>query len=169
MLSIFREFRQFAVRGNAVDIGVGVVLGAAFSSFIESFVKDMLLPPVGMLYTKLDFENLYISLSGQSYPSLQVAKEAGAATINYGLFIAAAVRFFLMLFIVFLVVRQVNRWKKPHLRPIDVMAKKECPYCCTPIPSRALICPNCASKLEEQQPASTNRKQVAKHPRWRVK
>src|SRR5699024_1263236 len=101
-MGLFHEFRQFTVRGNAVDMGVGVVLGAAFSSFIESLVRDILLPPIGILNSKIDFENLYISLNGHTYPSLQAAKEAGAATINYGLFITTSVRFIIILFVVFL-------------------------------------------------------------------
>jgi len=165
-MGLFHEFRQFTVRGNAVDMGVGVVLGAAFSGLIESLVKDILLPPAGMLYSKIDFENLYISLNGHTYPSLEAAKEAGAATINYGLFITAFIRFIIILFVVFLVVRQVNRWKKPHQRPIDAMTKKECPYCCTPIPVRAIICPNCSSTIEKQQ---NHKHETAEHPRWRIR
>src|SRR5699024_12592243 len=117
-MGFFHTFRQFRVRGDAVDMGVGVVLGAAFSGLIESLVKDILLPAAGMLYSKIDFENLYIRLDGRTYPSLEVAKEASAATINYGLLITAFIRFIIILFVVFLVVRQVNRWKKPHQRPI---------------------------------------------------
>jgi large conductance mechanosensitive channel len=146
-------------------MGIGVVLGAAFSGFIESLVKDILLPPVGMLYSKIDFENLYVSLNGNTYTSLVDAKEAGAATINYGLFITAAVRFLIILFVVFLVVRQINRWKKPNQRPIDVMTKKECPYCCTPIPSQAIICPNCASAVEKKQHDGKEKTE----PRWRIR
>src|SRR5699024_9316716 len=129
-MGLFHEFRQFTVRGNAVDMGVGVVLGAAFSGLIVSFVKDILLPPAGMLYSKIDFEYLYISLNGRTYPSLEAAKEAGAATINYGLFITAFIRFIIILFVVFLVVRHVIRCKKPHHHPIDSITKKECLNCC---------------------------------------
>lgn len=166
-MGLLQEFKQFTLKGNAVDMGIGVVLGAAFSNFIESLVKDILLPPIGILYSKIDFENLYISLSGRTYPSLQAAKEAGVATINYGLFITASVRFVIILFVVFLVVRQVNRWKKPHIRPIDAMTKKECPYCCTPIPVRATICPNCSSEVEQKQQQQVEK--VKRYPRWRVK
>lgn len=166
-MGLLHEFKQFTLKSSAVDMGIGVVLGAAFSNFIDSLVKDMLLPPIGMLYSKINFESLYISLNGRTYPSLEAAQEAGAATINFGLFITAAIRFLIILFVVFLVVRQVNRWKKPHISPLDAMTKKECPYCCTPIPSRAIICPNCASPLErEQQQNEINRK---KRPRLRVK
>src|SRR5699024_10732668 len=155
-MGLFQEFRQFAIRGNAVDIGVGVVLGAAFSGFIDSLVKDILLPPIGLLYSKINFQDLYISLSGKTYPSLEKAKEAGAATINYGEFLTASIRFMIILFTVFLVVRQLNRWKKPHQHPIDSMTKKECPYCCTSIPTRARICPNCSTPIERKTKQKTS-------------
>lgn len=110
-MGLFKEFRQFTMRGSAIDMGVGMVLGAAFSGFIDSLVTDILLPPIGLLYSKMNFENLYVSLDGSSYPSLLAAKEAGAVTINYGLFITAVVRFIIILFAVFVVIRQINRWK----------------------------------------------------------
>ncbi|RYG73740.1 large conductance mechanosensitive channel protein MscL [Lentibacillus lipolyticus] len=162
-MGLFQEFRHFAIKGNAVDIGVGVVLGAAFSGFIDSLVKDIILPPIGVLYSKVNFQDLYISLSGTTYPSLEKAQEAGAATINYGLFITATVRFIIILFTVFLVVRQINRWKKPHQHPLDSMTKKECPYCCMPIPTKAIVCPNCSSSIEKQE---HSRKAG---PTWRIK
>ncbi|MCA0972516.1 large conductance mechanosensitive channel protein MscL [Halobacillus litoralis] len=156
-MGLFREFKQFAVRGSAVEMGVGMVLGAAFSGFIDSLVTDMLLPPIGLVYASMNFESLFINLSGGYYPTLAAAKEAGAATINYGMFISATIRFIIVMFAVFMVVRQINRWKKPHRHPMDAMTKKECPYCCMPIPSQAVICPNCSSSLSVDQ------------PRWRVK
>jgi large conductance mechanosensitive channel len=164
-MGLLHEFKQFAVRGNAVDMGVGMVLGAAFSGFIDSLVTDILLPPIGVLYTKMNFENMFLSLDGVNYPSITAAREAGAATINYGLFVTVSVRFMIILFAVFLVVRQINRWKKPHQHPLHAMTKKECPYCCMPIPTQAVICPNCSSALEvgpsARHPRST--------PKWRIK
>ncbi|GAA0446922.1 large conductance mechanosensitive channel protein MscL [Lentibacillus halophilus] len=162
-MGLFQEFRQFAIKGNAVDIGVGVVLGSAFSGFIDSLVKDIILPPIGLLYSKINFQDWYISLSGTTYPSLEKAKEAGAATINYGVFLTVSIRFILILFTVFLVVRQINRWKKPHQHPLDSMTKKECPYCCMPIPTKAIICPNCSSSVKTKE---TQRKSG---PAWRIK
>src|SRR5690625_3441991 len=147
-------------------MGGGAVLGAACSGLIDWPVSDILLPPAGLLFCHGDYENLYLSLSGRTYPSLEPANEAGASTINYGLFITAFIRFIIILFVVFRVVRQVNRWKKPHQRPIDAMMKKECPYCCTPIPVKAIICPNCSSTIEKQQNHSN---ETAEHPRWRVR
>ncbi len=156
-MGLLHEFRQFTMKGSAVDMGVGVVLGAAFSGFIDSLVKDILLPPIGILYSKMNFENLHITLNGKHYSSLADAKEAGAVTVNYGLFITATVRFMIMLFVVFLVIRQINRWKKPHQHPLDAMTKKECPFCCTPIPTQAIICPNCSSSLKEESDNSKRR------------
>ncbi|WP_217586584.1 large conductance mechanosensitive channel protein MscL [Lentibacillus saliphilus] len=162
-MGLLKEFRQFAIRGSAVDMGVGIVLGAAFSGLIDSLVKDILLPPIGLLYSKINVQDLYISLSGDVFPSLEKAKEAGAVTINYGLFMMASIRFIIILFAVFVVVRQINRWKNPSRLPIDSMTKKECPYCCMPIPSKAIICPNCSSALEKQE------QQRASMPKWRIR
>lgn len=161
-MKLIQEFRQFIIKGSAVDIGVGVVLGAAFSSFVDSLVRDILLPPIGLLYSKGNFENLYISLSGTTYSSLSEAKEAGAVTINYGLFISACIQFLIILFVVFLIVRQTNRWKKPHQHPLESISKKECPYCCLAIPAKAIICPNCSSNLKINKEELTG-------PRWRIK
>ncbi len=163
-MSLFHEFRQFMMRGSAIDMGVGVVLGAALSSFVDSLVRDILLPPIGLLYSRINIENLYISLSGRSYSSLTEAKEAGAITINYGLFISTSIRFLIILFVIFLVVRQMNRWKKPHQHPLDSMTKKECPYCCLSIPNRAVICPNCATSLKEK-----NKSNQGTIPRLKIK
>ncbi|MFD1019144.1 large conductance mechanosensitive channel protein MscL [Thalassobacillus hwangdonensis] len=165
-MRLIQEFRQFAIRGNAAEMGIGIVLGAAFSGLIDSLVTDILLPPVGLLLAKMNFTDLFISLNGVAYSSLNEAKEAGAATINYGLFISTSIRFIFILFAVFLVVRQMNRWKKPHQRPIDSMTRKECPFCCTPIPSKAIICPNCGSELKEISDGKPQEKRVSK---FRVK
>lgn len=164
-MGLLHEFKQFAVRGSAVDMGVGMVLGAAFSGFIDSLVTDILLPPVGVLYTKMNFENMFLSLDGVNYPSITAAKEAGAATINYGLFVTVSVRFLIILFAVFLVVRQLNRWKKPHQNPLHAMTKKECAYCCMPIPTQAVICPNCSSALD----VHPSPRQHRSTPKWRIK
>ncbi|WP_347552678.1 large-conductance mechanosensitive channel protein MscL [Pseudalkalibacillus hwajinpoensis] len=129
-------------------MGIGIVLGAAFSNFIDSLVSDIILPPIGLILARINFSDMFISLNGNYYPSLSDAKEAGAATINYGVFFSTSIRFLIVFFSVFLVVRQLNRWRKPGQDPINAMTRKECPYCCTPIPSRAVICPNCSTSLE---------------------
>jgi large conductance mechanosensitive channel len=138
------------MRGSAAEIGVGLVLGAGFSKFIDSLVTDILLPPIGLVLTKVNLADLYINLSGGHYSSLSEAKEAGAATINYGMFASAFVHFIIVLFAVFIVVRQMNRWKQPGQNPVESMTKKACPYCRTLIPSRAIKCPNCGSGLEDE-------------------
>src|SRR5699024_8597093 len=150
-MGLFQEFRQFAIRGNAVDIGVGVVLGAAFSGFIDSLVKDILLPPIGLLYSKINFQDMYISLSGKTYPSLEKAKEAGAATINYGEFLTASIRFMIIFFTVFLVVRQLNRWKKPHQHPIESMTKKNAPIAAHQFQPEQRFVPTAPPQLKEKQ------------------
>src|SRR5699024_3475396 len=136
-MGMFREFKQFVLRGSAVDMGIGVVLGAAFSGLVDSLFRDILMPPVRMLYADFNIDNLYISLDGHTYPTLETAKQAGAAVLNFGEFMSAVIRFFIIVFVVFLVIRQINRWKKPDRHPVDAMTKKECPYCCMAIPSRA--------------------------------
>ncbi|CQR47119.1 Large-conductance mechanosensitive channel [Paraliobacillus sp. PM-2] len=147
-IGLFREFRLFILKSSAAEVGIGLVLGAAFSNVIDSFVSDVLLPPVGVFLAKMNFSNLFITLGGAHYRSLQEAEEAGAATINYGLFITSFIRFVIVVFIIFLVIRQMNRWKKPDQHPIDAMTKKDCPYCRMPIPSQAIKCPNCSSSLQ---------------------
>ncbi|MDC3422081.1 large-conductance mechanosensitive channel protein MscL [Aquibacillus koreensis] len=131
-------------------MGIGLVLGAAFSGLIDSLVTDVILPPIGVLLAKMNFSNLFITLGGEThYDTLTKAQEAGVATINYGLFITSFIRFVIVLFVIFLVIRQLNRWKKPGQHPVDSMTKKECPYCRMSIPSKAIKCPNCSSDLDE--------------------
>ncbi|MGB7999738.1 MAG: large conductance mechanosensitive channel protein MscL [Anaerobacillus sp.] len=152
-IGLLNEFRHFAIRGNAADMGVGIVLGAAFGQFIDSLVSDMILPPVGLVLARINFSEMFISLNGHYYPSLSDAKEAGAATINYGVFLTTSIRFLIIFFAVFLVVRQLNRWRKPGQDPINAMTRKECPFCCTSIPTRAIICPNCSTSLGQEPPS----------------
>ncbi len=140
---------MFILKGSAAEVGIGLVLGAAFSSVIDSLVSDVLLPPVGVIMAKMNFSNLFITLGGGDFNTLAEAQEMGAATINYGLFITSFIRFLIIVFVIFLVIRQMNRWKKPDQHPVDSMTKKECPYCRMAIPSKAIRCPNCSSDLEE--------------------
>ncbi|MEQ6378684.1 large conductance mechanosensitive channel protein MscL [Bacillaceae bacterium S4-13-56] len=150
-MGLLKEFQQFAIKGSAADMGIGIVLGAAFSGLIESFVKDILLPPFGLLFAKMDVSNLFLTLSGGHFHTIDEAQKAGAITINYGLFISSFIRFVIIIFVVFLVIRQLNRWKKPHQHPVVSMSKKDCPYCFTSIPSQAIKCPNCGSDLIERK------------------
>ena len=140
---MFKEFRDFIMRGNVLDLAVGIVLGVAFGTVIASFVNDILMPPIGLLLGGVDFTNLFITLSGERYPTLEAAKAAGAATINYGVFINTVIYFIIVAFVIFLVVRQVNRMRRPA-EP----GTRECPFCFSPISVRATRCPNCTSALQ---------------------
>jgi large conductance mechanosensitive channel len=143
---MFKEFKEFAVRGNVIDLAVGVIIGAAFGKIVTSLVDDILMPPLGMLIGRVDFTNLFIDLSGGNYQTLEQAKEAGAATINYGLFLNNLLSFLLVAFAVFLIVRWINRLRRQET-PAEPVAK-ECPFCRSTIPIKATRCPNCTSQLE---------------------
>jgi len=143
---MWREFRDFAMRGNAIDLAVGIIIGAAFGKIVSSLVNDILMPPIGVLLGKVDFSNLFLSLSGQHYASLAEAKTAGAATLNYGVFINNIIDFLIVAFAVFLLVQQVNRLTK-KAEPEAAPTTKECPYCFSKIPLRATRCPQCTSQL----------------------
>ena len=145
---MWNEFKEFAFKGNFLDLAIAFVLGAAFATVIKSLVDDIIMPPIGMMLGGVDFSNLYINLSDTSYPSLAAAKAAGAPTINYGLFLSALITFVIVAFILFLIVRGYNR-----LRPAVAVATKDCPYCASSIPLAATRCPNCTSQLTAGGPA----------------
>lgn len=142
---MLKEFREFAMRGNVVDLAVGVIIGAAFGAIVTSLVNDVLMPPIGLLLGGVDFSNLFINLSGQPYASLAEAQAVGAPTINYGLFINRLIEFLIVAFVIFLVVRAINRMKGPA--PAPAPTTKDCPHCFTAIPLKANRCPNCTSQL----------------------
>ena len=142
---MFKEFKAFAMRGNVLDMAVGIIIGAAFGRIITSFVSDIIMPPIGLLLGKVDFSSLFLNISGTSYPTLAQAKAAGAATINYGMFLNTVLDFLIVAFVIFLLIRQVNRWSKPA--PAAAPTTKECPYCVSAIPLKATRCPNCTSEL----------------------
>ena len=142
---MFKEFKEFAMRGNVLDMAVGIVIGAAFGRIITSLVNDILMPPIGLLLGKVDFSTLFLNISGKSYATLAEAKAAGAATINYGMFLNTVIDFLIVALVIFLMVRQINRWKKPV--PAPAPSTKECPYCVSAIPVKATRCPNCTSEL----------------------
>jgi large conductance mechanosensitive channel len=144
---MWKEFKEFAMRGNVLDMAVGIIIGAAFGKIIGSFVEDILMPPIGRMVGRVDFSNLFISLSGQHYDTLAAAKAAGAATINYGVFLNTMVNFLIVAFAIFLLVQQVNRLKrKPEVQP-RAATTKECPYCCSSIALQATRCAYCTSEL----------------------
>lgn len=144
---MFKEFKEFALRGNVLDMAVGIIIGAAFGKIVSQFVSEVLMPPVGLLLGKVDFSNLYINLSDAEYCSLADAKAAGAATINYGAFINTVIDFVIVAFVVFMLVRQMNRMKrKEEAAPAPVTAK-DCPFCISSIPVKATRCPHCTSEL----------------------
>jgi large conductance mechanosensitive channel len=144
---MFKEFKEFAMRGNVLDMAVGIIIGAAFGKIITSFVGDILMPPLGLLLGKVDFSNLFISLSGQSYPSLATAKAAGAPTINYGMFLNTVLDFLIVAFAIFLLIRQVNRFlPKPAPAPAPA-STRECPRCLSAIPLKATRCAHCTSDV----------------------
>ena len=149
---MLKDFRDFVMRGNVLDLAVGIIIGAAFGSVVNSLVNDILMPPLGLLLSGVDFSNLFINLGGGSYESLSAAQEAGAATINYGLFINNLISFLIMALAVFLVVRGVQAAQKmaetdEEEAPAEP-TEKECPFCFTMIPVKATRCPHCTSELD---------------------
>jgi large conductance mechanosensitive channel len=140
------EFKKFVMRGNVLDLAVGVIIGVAFGKIVTSLVNDIIMPPIGLILGNVDFANLYINLSGGSYESLKAAKDAGAATINYGLFLNAVIEFLIVALVVFLLVRALNKLIAPPPAPAPAPTK-ECPYCLTAVPVKATRCPACTSEL----------------------
>lgn len=145
---MWKEFKEFTLRGNVIDMAIGIIIGAAFGKIITSFVNDILMPPIGLLLGRADFTNLFINLSGKSYESLAAAQEAGAATINYGLFINTVLDFIIVAFVIFLAIHQINQWQKKKEEKPAAPTTKECPYCLSTIPIKATRCPHCTSELE---------------------
>jgi len=143
---MFKEFKAFAARGNVIDLAVGVIIGAAFGKIVTSLVNDVVMPPIGLVLGGVDFRNLYVALNGQSYASLAEAQKAAAPTINYGVFLNTVLEFLIVAFVVFLLVRQINRLMPP---PITAPAEpaRTCPFCASQIPLAARRCPFCTSEL----------------------
>lgn len=142
---MFKEFKEFAMKGNLIDLAVGVIIGGAFSKIVTSFVNDIIMPMLGLLIGKVDFSNLFIILGNGSYNTLQEAKEAGASTLNYGLFINNFIDFFIVAFSIFIVIKQINKFFKKEEKVTD---KKQCKYCYTEINIKATRCPNCTAELQ---------------------
>lgn len=142
---MFREFKEFAMKGNVVDLAIGLIIGAGIGKIITSLVSDIIMPPIGLLLGKVNFSNLFINLSGNSYATLQEAKAAGAATLNYGLFINTVMDFTIVAFTVFLVVKQINRLRRAEAA---APTTKECPFCISKIALSATRCPQCTSEIK---------------------
>ena len=142
---MLKEFKAFVLRGNVVDLAIGVIIGAAFGKIVSSFVGDVLMPPIGLLLGKAEFSNLFINLSGQNYPTVAAAKAAGAPTLNYGAFLQTIVDFVIVAFTVFLVIRQVNRLSPPAP---PAPATRPCPLCLSNIPPKATRCAHCSAEVK---------------------
>jgi large conductance mechanosensitive channel len=141
---MLKDFKAFIMRGNVLDLAVAVIIGGAFGAIISSLVNDILMPPIGLLLGNVDFKELFVSLNGQSYPTLAAAKAAAAPVIAYGQFLNTVINFLIVALVIFMVVRAANKLQKPA--PV-ASTTKDCTYCFTPIPIPAKRCPNCTSQL----------------------
>jgi len=144
-MSLMKEFREFAARGNVVDLAVGVIIGAAFGKIVTSLVNDIVMPPIGMVIGRIDFRNLFLPLNGQTYATLADAQKASAPTINYGTFLNTVLEFLIIAFVIFLLVRQINRLKAAPAPPTE--DARDCPFCVSRISTKATRCPHCTSDL----------------------
>jgi large conductance mechanosensitive channel len=144
---MLKEFREFAMKGSVVDLAVGVVIGAAFGKIVDSLVKDILMPPIGKLLGGVDFSSLFLVLGSGSYPSLKAAQDAGAATLNYGLFINAVINFLIIAFALFVVIKGINQLRRQEATAPPPPTSKLCPQCQMEIPLKAVKCGHCASAV----------------------
>ncbi len=147
-MKIMDEFKQFVMRGNVIDMAVGVIIGGAFGKIVASMVSDMIMPPIGLLLGKVDFSSLYINMSGKAFASLAEAQKAGVPTLNYGLFLNNVINFLIVAFVIFIMIKQINKLQKPA-KPGTPAAPttRECPFCCSTIAIKAVRCPNCTSQF----------------------
>ena len=144
---MLKEFKEFIMRGNVVDLAIAVVIGGAFGKIITSFVEDVLMPPIGLALGKVDFSNLFLNLSGKDFPSVAAAKAAGAATLNYGIFLNHVINFLIVALAIFLLIKQINRMNKPAPAPAAAPTTKDCPHCLSAVPLKATKCAHCTSEL----------------------
>jgi len=145
------EFKEFIMRGNVLDLAVAVIIGAAFNAIVNSIVNDIIMPPIGRVFGNMDFSSLFINMSGTHYDSLAEARQAGAAVIAYGSFINAIINFLIIAFVLFLMIKAVNRMSrlaKPKVEAAPAPATRECPFCCSTIPVKAVRCSHCTSDLK---------------------
>lgn len=149
---MLKEFKEFAMRGNVLDMAIGIIIGAAFGAIIKSLVSDILMPPIGLLLGNVDFSNLFLVLKDGAaagpYASLDIAREAGAVTVNYGMFINTVINFLIVAFAIFLVIRNVNKLKRQEEAPVAEPTTRECPYCYSTIPIKAVKCAYCTTELK---------------------
>jgi large conductance mechanosensitive channel len=143
---MLKEFKEFIARGNVIDLAVAVIMGAAFGPIVTSLVNDIIMPPVGMAMGSIDFKDMFISLGEGNYPTLAAAREAGSPVVAYGMFINAVINFLIVSFAIFILVKQVNRMKKPA--PAAAPATKDCPFCLSAVPIKATRCGHCTSELK---------------------
>ena len=152
-MGMMKEFKEFAVKGNVMDMAVGIVIGAAFGTIVKSFVADVIMPPIGLLLGNVDFSNMFTVLKDGAeglgnYATLADAQAAGAVTLNYGQFINTIISFLIIAFAIFIVIKNVNKMKREKPAPVEEPTTKECPFCLTSIPIKAVRCPSCTSNLE---------------------
>jgi large conductance mechanosensitive channel len=151
-VSFVKDFKTFAMRGNVVDMAVGIIIGGAFGTIVKSLVDDVIMPPIGMLLGNVDFSNLFITVKHGAvagpYATVAAAKEAGAVTVNYGMFVNNVVSFLIIAFSVFLIIRAMAKLQRPEPAPAAAPTTKDCPDCHTTIPIKAVRCPNCTSELK---------------------
>jgi large conductance mechanosensitive channel len=153
--NMFKEFKEFAMRGNVVDMAVGIIIGAAFGSIVNSLVSDVIMPPIGLILGNVDFSNLFVVMkqgakAAGPYISIADAKAAGAVTLNYGLFLNSIISFIIVAFSVFILIKGINRLKRKEEAPPAEPTTKECPYCLSAIPVKAVKCGHCTSELKTQ-------------------
>jgi large conductance mechanosensitive channel len=141
---MLKDFKEFVMRGNVLDLAVAVIIGAAFGAIVTSMVNDIVMPPIGLVLGHVDFKDLFISLNGQAYPTLAAAKAAAAPVIAYGQFLNTVINFLIVAFVIFMVVRQASKLQR---KPAAAPTTRNCQFCCTPIPVAATRCPNCTSQL----------------------
>jgi len=145
---MWKEFKEFAMKGPVIELAVGVIIGAAFGKIVSSLVDDVIMPPIGRILGNVDFANLFINLSDKDYPSVAAAKAAGAATLNYGLFINAVINFLIIAFVLFLIIRQINALTGPKPASAAAPTTKDCPHCLSAIPLKATKCAHCTADLK---------------------
>jgi large conductance mechanosensitive channel len=146
-MGMIKEFKEFAVKGNVLDLAVGVIIGAAFGKIVSSLVDDILMPPIGLALGKVDFANLFLNLGDKPVATVAAAKAAGVPTINYGIFLNNVISFLIVAFVVFLIIKQFNRLRRQEPAPAAAPTTRECPYCLSAVPLKATRCPHCTSEL----------------------